>query len=90
MYFIKHSCGFLFYFSEGNSNYTFTLPLLRYILKQYGDLVPLTTYVPDFPTRSLDNADYEEQFLQCIDSDEYGALMKQQIIPNMKKYELSL
>ncbi|CAB4032624.1 Hypothetical predicted protein, partial [Paramuricea clavata] len=75
---------------EGDSKYTFTLPLLRYILQQYGDLVPLTTYVPDFPTRSLDNADYEEQFLQCVDSEEFAALMKQQIIPSMKKYQVSL
>ena len=76
--------------SEGDSKYTFTLPLLRYILQQYGEFVPLKTYVPDFPTRSLDSADYEEQFLQCVDSEEFAALMKQQILPSMKKYQLSL
>ena len=75
---------------KGDRKYTFTLPLLRYILQQYGELVPLTTYVPDFPTRSLDNADYEEQFLQCVGSEEFAALMKQQIIPSMKKYDVVL
>lgn len=78
------------HFPQGDSKYTFTLPLFRYILQQYGDLVPLATYVPDFPTRSMDSANYEEQFLQCIDSEEFAALMKQQIIPSMKKYQGSL
>ena len=74
---------------DGDSKYTFTLPLLRHILQKYGDLVPLTTYVPEFPKQTLD-ADYEEQFLQNVVSDEFEALIKQQIIPSMKKYETSL
>lgn len=80
----------LFVFLDGDSKFTFTLPLLRYILQKYGEFVPLDTYVPDFPKRVLDNPDYEEQFLQCVDSKEFAALMKQQILPNMKKYQTSL
>lgn len=73
-----------------DSKYTFTLPLLRYILNQYGHFVPLSTYVPNFPSRHTGNADYEEKFLQCIDSEEFAALIKQQILPSLKKYEVTL
>ena len=75
---------------DGDTKFAFTLPLFRHILQKYGDFVPLATYVPQFPKRAPDDPDYEEKFLQCVDSDEFAALIKQQILPNMKKYEASL
>ncbi|KAJ7380516.1 Neurobeachin-like protein 1 [Desmophyllum pertusum] len=71
-------------------NYTFIVPVVRLLLLKYHDTLPLTIYMPTFSAADRAQLQAREDFLELMESEEFKAMMKQQIYPGMKQYENAL
>lgn len=71
-------------------NYTFIVPVVRLLLVKYNHTLPLTIYMPAFSAVDRAQLQAQEDFLQLMESEEFKAMMKQQIYPGMKQYENTL
>lgn len=77
-------------FSAESRNYSFIIPVIRILLLKYHDMLPLTIYMPGFSAADRVSQQAQEDFLELMESEEFKALMKQQIYPGMKQYETTL
>ncbi|KAL9958919.1 hypothetical protein ACROYT_G035996 [Oculina patagonica] len=68
-------------------NYTFIVPVVRLLLVKYNHTLPLTIYMPTFSAADRAQLQAQEDFLELMESEEFKAMMKQQIYPGMKQYE---
>lgn len=71
-------------------NYTFTVPVVRVLLLKYHYTLPLIIYMPTFSAADCAQLQAQEDFLELMESEEFKAMMKQQIYPGMKQYENTL
>ena len=77
-------------FSAESRNYSFIIPVIRILLLKYHHMLPLTIYMPGFSAADRVSQQAQEDFLELMESEEFKALMKQQIYPGMKQYETTL
>lgn len=71
-------------------NYTFIVPVVRVLLLKYHYTLPLIIYMPTFSAADCAQLQAQEDFLELMESEEFKAMMKQQIYPGMKQYENTL
>lgn len=71
-------------------NYTFIVPVVRLLLVKYNHTLPLTIYMPTFSAADRPQLQAQEDFLELMESEEFKAMMIQQIYPGMKQYENTL
>ena len=71
-------------------NYTFIVPVVRLLLIKHQETLPLTIYMPTFSAADRAQLQAQEDFLELMESEEFKAMMKQQIYPGMKQYQNAL
>ncbi|KAK3708098.1 hypothetical protein QZH41_019181, partial [Actinostola sp. cb2023] len=71
---------------DDSSNFTFIVPIIRLIVLKYRDRLPLTIYVPSFTAPDRTHPKFDEEFVSLIETDEFKAMMRQQVVPAMRQY----
>lgn len=87
---LKLKNSFCCFFLAECRNCTFILPVIRLLLLQYHETLPLTIYLPTFSAADCVQLQAQEDFLELMENKEFKAMMKQQIYPGMKQYENAL